>query len=264
MASNHLIETFRQHARDWADRPAQRAKVGGQWHDTTWRELGEAMEAVAGGLVALGHQAGDKVGLCARNMAEWTQADLGILAARGVTVPLYPSNTAEQARFILRDAGIRILFVGEQAEADLGLALLAAGDLEQVIALDPSVDLRGEPRARSFQALLEEGRTPACTEEVRLRAGQFRMDDLLTLVYTSGTTGEPKGVMLDHANVAEAMTLHDARLRVEAEDVSLAVLPLCGSIPVPMAAWTGWRTPNSAAPIRVSCGRRCAPSSCSA
>ncbi|MCX6547142.1 MAG: AMP-binding protein, partial [Acidobacteria bacterium] len=196
MASNHLIVTFRQHVLDWADRPAQRAKVGGQWHDTTWRELGEAMEAVAGGLVALGHRSGDKVGLCARNMAEWTQADLGILAARGVTVPLYPSNTAEQARFILQDASIRILFAGEQAEVDLGLALLAAGDLDQVIALDPSVDLRGEPRARSFQALLEEGRAPACAEEVRLRATQFRMDDLLTLVYTSGTTGEPKGVML--------------------------------------------------------------------
>ena len=227
MASNHLIGIFRQHALAWADRPAQRAKVDGHWRDTTWRELGEAMEAVAGGLVALGHQSGEKVGLCSRNMAEWTQADLGILAARGVTVPLYPSNTAEQARFILRDAGIRILFAGEQAEMDLGLALLASGDLDQVIALDPSVDLRGEPRARSFQALLQEGRAPACTEEVRLRATQFRMDDLLTLVYTSGTTGEPKGVMLDHANVAEAMVLHDRRLRVEPGDVSLAVLPLC-------------------------------------
>lgn len=227
MDSRHLIRIFRQHARDWADRPAQRAKVDGQWRDTTWRELGAAMEAAAGGLAHLGHRPGDKVGLCARNMPEWTQADLGIMAARGVTVPLYPSNTAEQSRFILRDAGIRILFVGEQPEADLGLAFLASGDLDQVVALDPTVDLKGEPRARSFGALLESGREAACAAEVARRASELRMDDLLTLVYTSGTTGEPKGVMLDHAIVAAAMTLHDRRLRVDAGDVSLAVLPLC-------------------------------------
>ena len=227
MASSHLIEIYRQHVQDWADRPAQRAKVDGQWRDTTWRELGAALEGVAGGLVHLGHQAGDKVGLCARNMPEWTQVDLGILAARGVTVPLYPTSTPEQARFILRDAGIRILLVGEQPEVDLGLAFLAAGDLDHVIALDPKVDLKGEPRALSLQALIHLGEGPASVGEVQRRARELRRDDLLTLVYTSGTTGEPKGVMLDQANVMEAMHLHDLRLKVEPGDVSLAMLPLC-------------------------------------
>ena len=227
METKTFIGIFRDHARDWAERPAQRAKVDGRWHDLTWRELGEALEGVARGLVCLGHQPGEKVGLCARNMPEWTQADLGILAARGVTVPLYPTSTADQARFILRDAGIRILFAGEQAEVDLGLAFLAAGDLDHLIALDPAVDLRGEPRARSLQALLELGGDPASAEEVRLRATQLREGDLLTLVYTSGTTGEPKGVMLDQANILEAMRLHDLRLKVEPGDISLAMLPLC-------------------------------------
>jgi len=227
MESRHLIRVFRQHALDWPERPAQRVKVAGSWRDTTWRDLGAAMDGVARGLIRLGHQPGSMVGLCARNMPEWTQADLGILAARGVTVPLYPTSTPEQARFILRDAGIRILFVGEQAEADLGLGFLATGDLDHLIALDPAVDLRGEPRALTFQALLATGADAASAEELQRRAEQFRMDDLFTLAYTSGTTGEPKGVMLDHENVAEAMRLHDRRLQVAPGDVSLAMLPLC-------------------------------------
>lgn len=227
MQKNHLIEIYRQHALDRPDRPAQRVKEQEEWRDITWRELGAAMEAVAGGLIHLGHQPGDRVGLCARNMPEWTQADLGILAARGVTVPLYPTNTPDQARFILRDADIRILFVGEQAEVDLGLSLLASNELDHVIALDPRCDLKDEGRAMTFQSLLSLDADVSSAVELQARAEAFRMEDLLTLVYTSGTTGEPKGVMLDHGNVAEAMRLHDLRLKLEPGDVSLAMLPLC-------------------------------------
>ncbi len=227
MQHSHLVEVYRQHALEWKDRPAQRVQVDGQWRDITWQALGQAMEAVARGLIHLGHRPGERVGLCARNMPEWTQADFGILAARGVTVPLYPTNTLEQARFILQDAGARILFAGEQDQVDLGLGLLAIGELDHLIALDPASDLKGEPRALSFPALLALGADGPSAEELQLRASQFRMDDLLTLVYTSGTTGEPKGVMLDHANVSEAMRLHDLRLKVGPEDVSLCMLPLC-------------------------------------
>ncbi|WLT33445.1 long-chain fatty acid--CoA ligase [Geothrix sp. PMB-07] len=227
MPHQHLIDIFRQHARDWADQPAQRVKVEGAWRDTSWAELGGAMDAVARGLIRLGHQPGDMVGLCARNMPEWTQADLGILAARGVTVPLYPNSTPDQAQFILRDAGIRILFAGEQPEADLGLRFLASGDIDHLIALDPAVDLHGHPAAMTFEALLALDADGSCGEALAERAANRRMDDLLTLVYTSGTTGEPKGVMLDHANLSEAMHLHDLRLKLERGDVSLAMLPLC-------------------------------------
>ncbi len=226
MPTIHLIEVFRQHARDWQDRPAQRVQVDGQWRDITWRALGQAMESVARGLIHLGHQPGEMVGLCARNMPEWTQADLGILAARGVTVPLYPTSTLEQARFIIQDAGVRILFAGEQNEVELGFELLASGDIDRLIALDPAADLQGEPRALSFEALQALG-DDANEAERQARASQFCQEDLLTLVYTSGTTGEPKGVMLDHAIASAAMHLHDLRLKVGPEDVSLCMLPLC-------------------------------------
>ena len=227
MPTSHLVEIFREHARAWKDKPAQRVQVDGAWRDTSWSALVAAMEAVARGLIRLGHQPGERVGLAARNMPEWTQADLGILAARGVTVPLYPNNTPEQTRFILRDAGIRFLFIGEQEQADLGLDLLARDEISHLIALDPDVDLKGHPKAMGFADLQALGADPEAEAESARRTRGFRMDDLLTLVYTSGTTGEPKGVMLDHANVAEALRLHDLRLSVGPEDVSLCMLPLC-------------------------------------
>jgi long-chain acyl-CoA synthetase len=227
MPTAHLIDIFRAHAREWADRPAQRVQREGGWQDITWRELGAAMEAVGRGLIRLGHAPGGTVGLSSRNMPEWTQADLGILTARGVTVPLYPTNTLDQARFILKDAGARILFAGEQPQVDLGLQLLEEGILDHLIALDPAADLGRDVRAISFQALQDLGDAPSLAEELQARAGQVRPDDLVTLVYTSGTTGEPKGVMLDHANVSAAMRLHDLRLRVGPDDVSLCMLPLC-------------------------------------
>ena len=290
LQERHLIQVFRDHARDWPDQPALRAKVAGQWRDTTWAQLGRILDRVAQGLIGLGLRPGEKVGLCARNMPEWTQADLGILAARGVTVPMYPTSTLEQARFIIRDAGIRILVAGERAELELGLSLLAAGEIVHLVVLDPEVELKGcgpvvalhalpvpsshalpvpssqtlpvpssqtlpvpssqtlpVPSSQalpvpsshalpvppsqalqvlSFQALQALGEQEGLARELALRTQGFSLDDLLTLVYTSGTTGEPKGVMLDHANFCAAMRLNQARLRVGRGDVSLCMLPL--------------------------------------
>jgi long-chain acyl-CoA synthetase len=221
----HLVRFFREAAGERGEKTALKAYGTGQ--ETTWAELGRVMDLAARGLIALGHQSGDMVGLCGRNMPEWTQADLGILAARGVTVPLYPTSTVEQASFILRDAGIRILFTGEQAQLDLGLELLKSGEISHVIALDPEVDLRGCPEALAFGDLLALGAGEGTREEFQRRVEGCLPSDLVTLVYTSGTTGEPKGVMLDHANLGAAMQLHDGRLKVEDTDVSVCMLPLC-------------------------------------
>jgi long-chain acyl-CoA synthetase len=84
-----------------------RVQVDGEWQALSWRALGLAMDGCARALIRAGHQPGDMVGICARNMPEWTQADLGILAARGVSVPIYPTSTRDQVGYILRDAGIR-------------------------------------------------------------------------------------------------------------------------------------------------------------
>lgn len=221
----HLVRFFREEAPRRGEKPALVPHGGGE--TVTWSELGRRMDLAARGLIALGHRPGDKVGICGRNMPEWTQADLGILAARGVTVPMYPTSSVEQAVFILRDAGIRILVAGERPQLELGLELLAMGEIDHLVTLDPALEAPGDPRVLTFSALLALGADPALAAEHEARLAAMAMDDLLTLVYTSGTTGEPKGVMLDFANLGAAMRLHDLRLKVGPDDVSVCMLPLC-------------------------------------
>ncbi len=227
MLSSHLVQLIRERVARHGDRAALRVKRNGHWQATSWRQLGDRVECGARALIAAGHAPGEMVGLCARNMPEWTEADLGILAARGVSVPLYPTSTPDQLRYIVRDADIGILFVGEQAQFDLALDLLRAGDLRRIVAFDPAVDLRGCAEATHFETFLATGRDQAHDGELRRREASYRMDDLLTLIYTSGTTGEPKGVMLDFANLAACFAMHDRRVTVGESDVSLAMLPLC-------------------------------------
>ena len=220
-----MVRFFREMAAARGAKPALKAYDGGQV--TTWAELGRRMDRVARGLIRLGHRPGAMVGLCGRNMPEWTQADLGILAARGVTVPLYPTSNLEQARFILRDAGIRILFIGERAQLELGLALLDQGEIDHLVALDPGFEPGPGARVMTFEALLALDADGAAGPEAQARIEGLAQEDLFTLVYTSGTTGDPKGVMLDHANLGAAMKLHDRRLSLGPDDVSLCMLPLC-------------------------------------
>ena len=227
MSSSHLVHLIRERAARYGDRPALRVKRDGRWQATSWRDMGDRVDRCARALIAAGHQPGEMVGLCARNMPEWTEADFGILSARGVSVPLYPTSSGDQLRYIVRDAGIAMVFAGEQAQFDQLLELLRAGAIRRIVALDSSVDLRGCAEASHFETFLETGTREDTAQELRRREAGYRMDDLLTLIYTSGTTGEPKGVMLDFANIAACFAMHDRRLSVGESDVSLAMLPLC-------------------------------------
>jgi long-chain acyl-CoA synthetase len=226
MPQSHLVRQIRERIALSGDGAAQRVLQDGEWRAISWRTLGEAIDGCARSLVRAGHEPAEMVGIYARNMPEWTQADFGILAARGVSVPIYPTSAPDQVRYILRDAGIRLLFVGEQPQFDFALELLSQGQIRQVVALDPAVDLRGCSQACHFNDFIRQGDHPPSEQELRRREAQYRMDDLLTLIYTSGTTGEPKGVMLDFANVAACFDMHDRRIDLGERDVSLCMLPL--------------------------------------
>jgi long-chain acyl-CoA synthetase len=226
MPQSHLVRRIRERVSDSGDRAAQRAQRDGHWRATNWRTLGRAMDGCARALIRGGHQPGEMVGVYARNMPEWTQADLGILAARGVSVPIYPTSAPDQVSYIVRDARIGVLFAGEQPQFDHALELLSADEISRIVALDERVDLRGCRQACHFQDFVAQGDHPPSEQEQRRREALYRMDDLLTLIYTSGTTGEPKGVMLDFANIAACFDMHDRRLDVGGGDVSLCMLPL--------------------------------------
>ncbi|UCM44548.1 AMP-dependent synthetase/ligase [Aeromonas dhakensis] len=226
MPKHHLVRLMRERIARLGNKAALRVQQDGQWRAIGWRTLGQAMDYCAQALIRAGHQPTEMVGIYARNMPEWTQADLGILAARGVSVPIYPTSTLDQLRYIVKDAGIKVLFVGEQPQFDQALQLIESGEIQQLIALDGSVNLRGCPQASHFQTFLVSGNHQPSEQALRERESQYRMDDLLTLIYTSGTTGEPKGVMLDFANIAACFEMHNSRLDLNEQDVSLCMLPL--------------------------------------
>ncbi|MBL0672118.1 long-chain fatty acid--CoA ligase [Aeromonas hydrophila] len=226
MPKHHLVRLMRERIARLGNKAALRVQQDGQWRAIGWRTLGQAMDYCAQALIRAGHQPTEMVGIYARNMPEWTQADLGILAARGVSVPIYPTSTLDQLRYIVKDAGIKVLFVGEQPQFDQALQLVESGEIRQLITLDGSVNLRGCPQASHFQTFLVSGNHQPSEQVLRERESQYRMDDLLTLIYTSGTTGEPKGVMLDFANIAACFEMHNSRLDLNEQDVSLCMLPL--------------------------------------
>ncbi|WP_265436546.1 AMP-dependent synthetase/ligase [Aeromonas media] len=226
MSQLHLVRVMRERIARLGNKAALRVQQDGQWRAIGWRTLGQAMDYCAQALIRAGHQPTEMVGIYARNMPEWTQADLGILAARGVSVPIYPTSTLEQLRYIVKDAGIKLLFVGEQPQFDQALLLLESGEINQIITLDGTVDLRGCEQASHFQSFLVSGNHQPSEQALREREQHYRMDDLLTLIYTSGTTGEPKGVMLDFNNIAACFEMHDRRLDLGEQDVSLCMLPL--------------------------------------
>ena len=226
MPKLHLVQLMRERIARLGNKAALRVQQDGQWRAIGWRTLGQAMDYCAQALIRAGHQPTEMVGIYARNMPEWTQADLGILAARGVSVPIYPTSTLDQLRYIVRDANIGLLFVGEQPQFDQALQLIESGEIRQIVALDGNVNLRGCPQASHFQEFLVSGNHQPSEQELRVRESQYRMDDLLTLLYTSGTTGEPKGVMLDFANIAACFEMHNSRLDLNEQDVSLCMLPL--------------------------------------
>lgn len=226
MPKLHLVRLMRERIAQLGNKAALRVQQDGQWRAIGWRTLGQAMDYCAQALIRAGHQPTEMVGIYARNMPEWTQADLGILAARGVSVPIYPTSTLDQLRYIVKDAGIKVLFVGEQPQFDQALQLIESGEIRQLIALDGNVNLRGCAQASHFQTFLVSGNHQPSEQELRVRETQYRMDDLLTLIYTSGTTGEPKGVMLDFSNIAACFEMHNSRLDLNEQDVSLCMLPL--------------------------------------
>lgn len=193
----------------------------------TWAQVGVHTHRIASALLALGVEVQERIAIFANNGMAWSLADLAILQLRAVSVPLYASNTSAQAAFIINDADIRILFVGEQEQLDAAIALRGVcQQLSHIIVFDTAADLRGCEIAQylsHFEQLADIERFDAVRQA---RIAGSNLQDLFTLIYTSGTTGDPKGVMLDYHNMAAQLHLHDDRLTVTEDDVSLSFLPM--------------------------------------
>ena len=206
----------------FAKTDALAAKINGQWLLLSTQQVQDQTNLVSLGLRALGLQRGDKVALISMNRPEWMLADFGIAQIGAISVPMYPSITVEDYKYIFTDAGVKAVFVSDEKlfrkvqEATAGLAIPAAN----VFTFD-RVD-----GARHFSELLELGKqgNPADLEPLK---AAVEPDDLLTLIYTSGTTGQPKGVMLSHDNILSNYRSVKQLVPVGAQDKALSFLPLC-------------------------------------
>ncbi|WP_174850121.1 AMP-dependent synthetase/ligase [Yersinia artesiana] len=222
----HLVRRLRQQISQRTDKVAFREWSPEGESQLTWRQIDTHVTRISAALLSLGAAIQERIGIFANNSMAWSLADLAILQIRGVSVPLYATNTTAQAAYVVNDADVRILFVGGQAQFDVAITLKPqCPQLSHIVVLDPGVDLRGCEYA---QHLADFEQQPDAVQQHLLtaRIDGCDLSDLFTLIYTSGTTGEPKGVMLEYRNMAAQLYLHDQRLTLTSADTSLSFLPL--------------------------------------
>ncbi|MEG9488472.1 long-chain fatty acid--CoA ligase [Mannheimia indoligenes] len=221
----HFINRFHQQAQRLSLQPAARFLQNGKWVELNWVTLQKHIDELSYALLASGIGVQDKVAIFAQNIPRWTIADIGTMQIRAVSVPIYATNTAKQVEYILNDADIKILFVGDQEQYDIAIEIANKCPLlQKIVAMKQSIKLRDIKIAQHWQDFINV--SPNDTE-LNQRLNDKRLDDLFTLIYTSGTTGEPKGVMLDYANLAYQLQAHDKALpNIDENDVSLSFLPL--------------------------------------
>jgi long-chain acyl-CoA synthetase len=216
-------------ARD--SRTAFREKNLGIWRATSWRQYGERARAVGMGLVKLGLRHGEVVSILAETVPEWLYADMGTLGAGGVSNGIYPTDSAKQVDYILSDSRSRFLFVEDEEQLDKFIEVRErCPSIVKVFVFDMEglADFR-DPMVMSLEELMAIGRehdaaNPGLWEEL---ISASKSEELAILVYTSGTTGAPKGAMLSHRNVIFQMRNADAFIPLGPDDEQLAFLPLC-------------------------------------
>jgi Long-chain acyl-CoA synthetases (AMP-forming) len=231
MIYHHLSVLVHRQAEKYGDKIALKYRnyETAQWIPITWKQFSVQVKQVANALVALGIEEEENIGVLSQNKPECLFVDFGAYANRAVTIPLYATSSPAQVEYIVNDAGIRYLFVGEQFQYDAAFGVFGfCSTLQQLIIFDRNVVK--DPRDVSsiyFDELLEQAKVLPHADVVEARTARASADDLANILYTSGTTGEPKGVMLHHSNYLEALRIHDIRLPFMTDkDVSINFLPL--------------------------------------
>jgi len=224
-------KVFRQRCRTWADQPALRHKQRGLWQSTTWAQYFARARATGLAMQALGLERGQVVCVLAENRPEWLYVDMGAQCMGMVGNGVYPTSSAGQLQHILMDSGSRLLFVENQEQLDKALEIRTqCPQLQRIVVMDRE-GLRGfsDPDVEFFDEFLARGHALAETRQALFDASidNTQAEDLAFLVYTSGTTGAPKGAMTLNRNLVFQLSLATEYLDIQPGDKSVSFLPLC-------------------------------------
>lgn len=227
----HFAELIHRQAEKYGNRTAlkHRDNATGKWLKISWREFSDKVMLTAKAMAEFGIKVQENIGVYSQNMPQCLYTDFGAYGNRVVSIPMYATNSPGQIEYIINDAKIRTLFVGEQLQYNNAFKVQKDSKyLERLVVFDPAVKMNPEDKTSIyFDDFLRLGDNAHAESTVKIRMTEAVPEDLATIIYTSGTTGESKGVMLPHSCYLEAMQIHDVRLPlVTDKDLSMSFLPM--------------------------------------
>lgn len=233
-----IPQLLRKRAELHGDQLALREKDYGIWNRYSWNHYYETARSVALGLLSLGVKPGDRVAIAGEDTPEWFYADLGTQMIGAVAVGIYPTNPWVELQYIVRHSGSRVVITGDQEQTDKVLDAIANNDGLPALEAIVCVDMKGlrhyrQSQLMSFDALCQLGKAyalenPDADADLDRLIAQASPDDVCILVYTSGTTGPPKGAMLTHRNLIYASYIYAQAVGIADKPFeSVCYLPLC-------------------------------------
>ena len=232
-SGNHttLSTLFLARVREWGPQVAMREKKLGIWQNISWSNFGDKSRAVGSGLISLGVNPKDKICIMSNNNPDWLYADMGALCVSVVSAGIYPTDAPSQVEYLINDCGAKVIFVEDDEQLDKVLQVRKnTPTLIKIIVFEmENLQEFKDPMVCSMEDLVELGDSYSLEypEIWEKRAALAEPKDLAILVYTSGTTGPPKGAMLSHENIIESVKCLTDVLPLSKGDQALSFLPLC-------------------------------------
>jgi len=229
LAKYHYAVLIHEQAKKYGTKPVITFRHFGslEWKTVSWNQFSMRVKQVSNALINLGLKSQEKIAVFAQNCIQYLYTDFGAYGVRVTTIPFYASSSEQQIQYMIQDASVRFVFVGEQEQYDKAHRILPlCPTLERIIIFDPSVRISShDPHAIFFEDFLKLGEGFPRQSEVEKRWAEANDNDICNILYTSGTTGESKGVILTHGMYNAAMIANSKCVPVTDKDRSIDFLP---------------------------------------